>query len=599
MAYHGQLCQTVAAITGVVVETCNGDSFNVGSRVAGYRSDHPLYADLILVHPDQVCEVPDGISPEDAATVFYYALALEAMNRLESTSPLAIPVICGDTLPCLLLKQLLSDANQGSVWLPRPGAGCFSRAEDLINKGSQAIIGSEQWYYKLGKRVFDKRVHLMGLNADMFRVSEWEGLRSNWIGLSHADACNLNIFSRLSLDLPPYLSRKGIGEALLDMSKRHWSPGAFLTKHDVPEGEEGRKLSLNIGYSLTSSNGMGSNGRVVVRKENRAGARNDLLRVGFIGLGMWARGNFIPFLLRDSRVRVIMGVDQDLIRLQQAADLFDIPIISTNPADVLSSEQVDAVFISTWHDSHAKLAAEALRAGKKVFVEKPLALSHGQLEMLFSAIKDNPNAFLAVGFNRVHSVVTKIIRRELVKEVGPITLTAIVREPTIPSTHYYYWPHQGPRTVSNGCHWIDYAFHLLLPRIPSDIRVIPAFGKDDECNNTIMMRYRDGSLATLSFSNRGESLIGGNEHIDIKCDGTQFEIRDFKTCTRYQEGKVREIWHGKADRGWEDEMRDVVDAMILGRPPRDYRETLQSATLVLEAMHSYRNNGEVRPIPWE
>jgi hypothetical protein len=103
-------------------------------------------------------------------------------------------------------------------------------------------------------------------------------LKSNWIGLPHADACNLNIFSHLPLDLPPYLSGKGIGEALLDMGKRHWSPGAFLTKFDVAEGKEGHKLSLNIGYSLTGSNGKKSDDRLVVRKENKVEARKGFLR---------------------------------------------------------------------------------------------------------------------------------------------------------------------------------------------------------------------------------------------------------------------------------------------------------------------------------
>ena len=112
LAYQSQLGQTVAAIAGVVVETGNADSANLGSKVAGYRTDHPLYADLILVHPEQVSEIPAGIASEDAATVFYYALALEAMNRLENASLSAVPLICGDTLPCLLLRQLLSDTKQ-------------------------------------------------------------------------------------------------------------------------------------------------------------------------------------------------------------------------------------------------------------------------------------------------------------------------------------------------------------------------------------------------------------------------------------------------------------------------------------------------------
>ena len=314
---------------------------------------------------------------------------------------------------------------------------------------------------------------------------------------------------------------------------------------------------------------------------------------------MWARGNLIPFLLKDHRVRIVMGADQDPVRLQQAADLFNIPIISSDPHEVISSDQIDAVFISTWHDSHAELAARAIRAGKKVFVEKPLALDYEQLRMVISAVEEVPNSFLAVGYNRVHSDVTKLLERQLANHDGPITLTAIVREPTIPPTHYYYWPHQGPRIVSNGCHWIDYAFHLLLPRIPSDIRVIPAFGRDDESNNTIVMRYSDGSLATLIFSNRGESLIGGNEHIDIKCDGTQFEIRDFKTCTRYQEGKLKEIWHGKADRGWEQEMREVSEGMLSGQPPRRHSEIFMSAALTLEARESYQRGGETRQVTFD
>jgi predicted dehydrogenase len=254
------------------------------------------------------------------------------------------------------------------------------------------------------------------------------------------------------------------------------------------------------------------------------------------------------------------------------------------------------VFISTWHDSHAELTSIALRAGKKVFVEKPLALDYEQLRLVISAVEEVPNSFLAVGYNRVHSDVTKLIRRELADGAGPITLTAIVREPTIPPTHYYYWPHQGPRIVSNGCHWIDYAFHLLLPKIPSDIRVIPAFGRDDQSNNTIVMRYGDGSLVTLIFSNRGEALIGGNEHIDIKCDGTQFEIKDFKICTRYREGKLREIWHDRADRGWEQEMKEVIDGMLLEQPPRGYPEMFMSAALVLEARESFEHGGETRNV---
>jgi predicted dehydrogenase len=154
----------------------------------------------------------------------------------------------------------------------------------------------------------------------------------------------------------------------------------------------------------------------------------------------------------------------------------------------------------------------------------------------------------------------------------------------------------GSRIVSNGCHWIDYAYHLLRPRIPRDIQVVSAHAENAQDNNTILMRYADGSLVTLIFSDRGESLIGGDEYIDIKFGDTQFMIQDFKTCTRYREGRLERIWQSKADRGWEQEMRDVVDCILSDRPPRKYDEIITSAILLLEAKNSYENEGALAAI---
>jgi predicted dehydrogenase len=597
LEYQSQLLRTVAAISGVVVETGGVDGVDLGSIVAGYRVGHPLYADFMLLHPEQMTQVPSGCCPEDAAALLYYGMASEAFNRIKHEhGSLRTVVLCGDTLPCRLLETLFRDARiQVEVFLETTPES-LGLVKKAIERGNPVVIAKREWHRALKETLPEGLAYLVGLTAEDYPEDEWKSLESHWIGLPHPDVRNLNIFSRLPLDLPEYLNQRGLHQAIGDMVRRGLSSKALLPQHDVSETPKGDKLPLDKPCCLKGSNHAKPDDRVVLRETKGSAEKVDVLKVGFIGLGMWARGNLIPFILKDHRLRIVVGADQDPVRLQQAADLFNIPIISSDPQEVITSEHVDAVFISTWHDSHAELAAQAIRAAKKVFVEKPLALDYEQLRMVISAVEEVPNAFLAVGYNRVHSTVTRLLERQLANQDGPITLTAIVREPTIPPTHYYYWPHQGPRIVSNGCHWIDYAFHLLLPRIPSDIRVIPALGRDDESNNTIVMRYSDGSLATLIFSDRGESLIGGDEHIDIKCDGTQFEVRDFKTCTRYQEGKLKEIWHGKADRGWEQEMRDVVDKMILGRSPRSYEEIIISAVLSLEAKRSYENEGKARRI---
>lgn len=596
LACQSQLGQSVAAIAGVVTEVHGNGQPSAGSKVAGYRTDHPLYAELVLVHPDQVTDIPEGVSMEDAATVFYYALALEMSKRIDDISRSTSPIVCGDTLPCMFLRQFLRDMGKECLWVERPDRKNISKIENAVRKGALVVAGTKRWFERLNKDLLKKRIYLMGLNAEMLAVPEWNELKPRWIGVPHSAVCNVNIFSQLPLELPPYLCSKGLQEALLDMTERKWSPSAYLTKYDASGAEEGDEISLATCYSIIGTKRLNCDGRVVVRGKSIGDRGGGILRVGFIGLGMWARGNLIPFLLRDKRVRLVIGADQDPIRLQQAADLFGIPAISSDPDEIISSDQIDAVFICTWHDSHAKLAAQAIRAGKKVFVEKPLALDYDQLANVASALREHARAFLAVGYNRVHSDVTKLLKKQLATYSGPITFTAIVREPTIHRTHYYYWPHQGPRIVSNGCHWIDYAFHLLLPRIPCDIRSICALGPSGGDNSTIVMRYEDGSVASLTFADRGESLIGGNELIDIKSADCQYMIRDFTTFIRYEEGRVSKVWKSNADRGWESEMRNVVDSMVLGIPPRSYREIFQSSSLIIEAMHSYKDDGEPRLI---
>jgi predicted dehydrogenase len=378
------------------------------------------------------------------------------------------------------------------------------------------------------------------------------------------------------------------------MSLRSWKPSSFLKSYRWCKSQS--KVDLRFAYSFKSDTlKPESNPNPQCRSRRFTGER-PLLRAGFIGLGMWARGNLIPFLLRDWRVHVVMGADQNPVRLQQAGELFRIPILCTDPAELFSSNEIDAVFISTWHDSHASIASMALKAGKKVFVEKPLALDSGQLKLVTSALEGAHQPFLAVGYNRIHSSLTHLLRGEIEATEGPVSLTALVREPTIPPTHYYYWPREGSRILGNACHWIDYAFYLLLPRMPADLQVIPSLSEEGRDQKILIMRYADGSLVNLVFSSVGESLIGGEECIDIKFAETQYRIQDFKTCLRYKDGKWKKIWRSRADRGWQQEMCDVVDGMISGLPPRSYSEIIASANLVLEARASYEKKGEVRTL---
>lgn len=599
LAHQSKALNTMAAISGNVLPNDGAIFLNGVSTVAGYRSGHSLYADIITMHPDQIVSVPPGMSMEDASTVVYYSMALEGMNRIGNEGAEGMHIlILGGGLHCKFLERFLLDAHHDITSIASPDDKQVSSANSFLRKGGTVVVGNDHWFQAISRNGFSKQIYFLGLDADNMRPFEWTEIRDSWIGLPHSELHNTNIFSRIPLDLPGYMIGEGFGKAFSDMASRSWKPASLLTPYNVGEAGEGQEVDLGKAFCFSGTSGTGDSSWAV---ERRAAPRpkRPFLNIGIIGLGLWARGNLIPFLLKDPRIKLVAGADQDPMRLQQAAELFDIPILYSDPVELCRNENVEAVFIATWHDTHADMAATALNAGKKVFVEKPLALDYDQLSLASSSLRKKRDAFLAVGYNRPHSALTRLLRPEIARQKGPVTLSAIVREPTIPKTHYYYWPHQGSRIVSNSCHWIDYAFHLLLPRVPYDIQVVTALTSNAQDNNVVVIRYDDGSLASLTFANRGEALINGDEYIDIKLDDSQYMIHDFKKCIRYKEGKLKKIWQSKADRGWEHEIWDVVEGMVSGIPPRAYEEILASAVLVLEARSSFEHKGQIRPITRE
>lgn len=105
------------------------------------------------------------------------------------------------------------------------------------------------------------------------------------------------------------------------------------------------------------------------------------IKCGIIGLGYWG-----PNLLRNisgiNTAEAVALCDRDGRRAQAMARQFAVPVVTDNPSDLFDSPDIDAIFIATPVRSHFPLAMAALKAGKHVFVEKPLAGSVAEAEML-------------------------------------------------------------------------------------------------------------------------------------------------------------------------------------------------------------------------
>jgi predicted dehydrogenase len=97
-----------------------------------------------------------------------------------------------------------------------------------------------------------------------------------------------------------------------------------------------------------------------------------MIGIGVIGYGYWGP-NLVRNFAEQRNGRVTFVADTRPERLAQASARYPAIKTSTNYRDLIADPAVDAVVIATPVSSHAPLALEALRAGKHVLVEKPLA----------------------------------------------------------------------------------------------------------------------------------------------------------------------------------------------------------------------------------
>jgi predicted dehydrogenase len=99
----------------------------------------------------------------------------------------------------------------------------------------------------------------------------------------------------------------------------------------------------------------------------------NVVRVGVLGAGAWARGAHLPGYKRDPRCRLIGVADTEIGRAREAAREFDVPFATAEPRDLIERDDIDLIDVCTPSHTHFELAWAALEAGKHVLCEKPVA----------------------------------------------------------------------------------------------------------------------------------------------------------------------------------------------------------------------------------
>jgi predicted dehydrogenase/threonine dehydrogenase-like Zn-dependent dehydrogenase len=302
--------------------------------------------------------------------------------------------------------------------------------------------------------------------------------------------------------------------------------------------------------------------RTVKLSEATADARA-AVSLGFIGAGNYVTALLAPaFKAAGARLRAIASSGG--VSSLHAGRKFGFEEATTDVDGLLADPSIDAVVVATRHDSHAEFVCRALAAGKHVFVEKPLAVTHAQLESIRRAIADAPagkSPLVMVGFNRRFAPHVRKMRELLAGARGPKAFVMTVNAGQIPREH---WTQDvqvgGGRLIGEGCHFIDLLRFLADASIESHATVRMAGSSD---TLSVTLRFNDGSMGLVHYFANGSKAFP-KERLEVFAGGQVLQLDNFRRLTGFGWPGFKSMKAWRQDKGQRDCAAAFVAAIRTG-----------------------------------
>jgi predicted dehydrogenase/threonine dehydrogenase-like Zn-dependent dehydrogenase len=323
--------------------------------------------------------------------------------------------------------------------------------------------------------------------------------------------------------------------------------------------------------------------------------RRPVLRLGFIGMGNYATSMLAPHLKSRSDVELAEVATATALSGATAQRRFGFGAATTDFRHVLENDDIDAVVIATRHDSHARIVAEALRAGKATFVEKPLGVGPRDLDLVLRAVEESGNDRLMVGFNRRFAPLLQEMKEAWGPRHGPVVLQYVVTAGKLEGDSWYRQADlHGTRFIGEGCHFVDTVSWWL----DSDpVEVFAMSTPDDPDNIGCMLRYPDGSMATVSYVTSRSARRHPKEVLSAYGEGKAARLGNFTRFDLWsgRRHRVRRSFRG-VDKGQRGELEAFVSAVLEGTAMPISLISLVATTEATFAAHRSAGSKRVEPL---
>jgi polar amino acid transport system substrate-binding protein len=341
-----------------------------------------------------------------------------------------------------------------------------------------------------------------------------------------------------------------------------------------------------------------------------AGGRNPQpVIIGFIGAGSYAQSHLLPNIPKKNNVFLKGVMTATSTSSRSVAERYGFEFCTGNEKDILEDENINTVFIATRHDSHAEFVLKALKAGKHVFVEKPLCLTAEELSQIVDLLNRQANIsngnstqqlddstnrpILMVGYNRRFSPLAQMIKEAFGE--GPMSMIYRVNAGAIPVDSWIQdTQFGGGRIIGEVCHFVDF-LTFMNGSLPVSAYAA-AMAHPNKLNDVlnISLTYENGSIGTISYFANGDKGLP-KERVEIYANGCTAVLNDFKVLSIYAHGKKRVKKLLGQDKGQKTEVRRFIGAILDGTGEVIPFEEIYSASLVtFKIIESIRSRGYLK-----
>ena len=609
------------SVAGEVVEVgADVHDFAPGDRVACGGAGQANHADYVCVKRNLVVRIPAQCSFQDAATATVGSIALQGVRRAspllgERIAVLGLGVIGQLTAQMLRangctvvgldlsrsrvdralslgmpagvtdsdeFKRLVRDATGG--WgVDRTLITAATKSDSLINlameitrpKGTVVVVGD------------------VGLNVkrDVFYRKEIDLLMSTSYGPGRYDrkyendgndypfpyvrwTLNRNLQAYLECVADGRINVAGIIDRVLTIDE---APGFYRSA-------AGQQSDPPIGVLISYPPEQDDSPRLTLK--GHLAPPQGAIRYALVGAGGFGTSMLVPQMNKRKDRFFLRGVvSRDAARGGNFARTNRVEVLTTDIDAVLADSEFDLVVIATRHHEHAGSVVKALKAGKHVFVEKPLALTWEELDSVVETYNSrNPAPLLMVGFNRRFSPALQTLRQIVAERRSPIMVNYRVNAKYIPIDHWVHTAEGGGRNIGEACHMYD-VFRFLAGSAVERIAaatINPAklpYNRNDNFVATIT--YADGSIGNLIYTALGPNDGMAKERIEVFCDGEAYVVDDFKSLTKSSNNTI--LWKsGDPEKGHFEELSRFGDAIAGGLDaPISFDELIETSAVAL------------------